>query len=127
MQNDETPDGQEALALREAKKRERRSAMAELKRLHASDPEKAREAARIWFEQHAEKVSGSENSSFHQRKLEEADPARAIKAAEAARKREADTERAQTVSRGAVKEWRKKNPNKVKKLNNMYRERQKSK
>jgi len=127
MQNDETRDGQEALALREAKKMERRAAMAELKRLHASDPGKAREAARIWFEQHAEKVNGSENSSFHQRKLEETDPARATKAAEAARKCEADNERAHTVSRESVKEWRKRNPNKVKKLNNMYRERQKSK
>jgi hypothetical protein len=129
MKTDKTEAEQEALVLREAKKKERRAAMAEFKRLHALDPEKAREAARLWFEQNAEQVDASEaeNNAFHLRKLSEADPERRSKAAEAARKCEADTERAQNASRETVKEWRKRNPNKVKKLNKVYREQHKSK
>lgn len=119
----------EALALREAKKRERRAAMAEFKRLHAVDPEKAREAARLWFEQNGEPpaADGSEKSAFHLRKLQEADPQRKSQAAEAVRKSEADAERAQKASRAALKQWRERNPNKVKKLSKAFRERQKSK
>lgn len=129
MGKDMTTDEQEGLALREAKKTARRAAMAELKRLHAGDPEKVREAAKLWFEQNAEPVDGSEtaSSAFHQRKLKEADPERTTKAAKAVKKGEADAERAQKASREAVKEWRVRNPNKVKKLNKAFKERQKSK
>ena len=129
MESDKTKAEQEALALREARKRERRAAMAEFKVLHADDPEKAREAARLWVEQHAEPLDAgaAEKDPFHLRKLSEADPDRPAKAAESARKSEADAERAQKASHEAVKEWRDRNPNKVKKLNKVYRERQKSK
>lgn len=121
--------GQEALALREAKKLERRAAMAEFKRLHAEDPEKGREAARLWFEQHAEQAEPgkAEDSAFHRRKLNEADPEKASKKAEALRKSEADAGRAQISSRETVKEWKKRNPNKVKKLSKLYKEQQKRK
>ena len=133
MESEKTEAEQEALALREAKKSERRAAMAEFKRLHAGDPEKAREAARLWFEEHAEPADASvpEKDPFHLRKLSEADPGRSAKAAESVRKSEADAERAQKASRDAVKEWRDRNPNKVKKLNKAktqaYGARQKSK
>jgi hypothetical protein len=129
MKDEKTKAEEEALALREAKKMERRAAMAEFKRQHVLDPEKAREAARLWFEQNAGQVDASktDNSAFHQRKLSEADPERLNKAAEAVRKSEADTERAQNASHETVKEWRKRNPNKVKKLNKMYKEQRKSK
>ena len=120
---------QEAVTPREAKKMEQRAAMAQFKRLHAVDPEKAREAARLWFAQNAERteVGPGEKSAFHKRKLSEADPEREKKAAEALKKCEADAGRAQNNSRETVKEWRKRNPNKVKKLSKLYQERQKSK
>ena len=129
MQNDETKLGQEAMAQGETKKKERRAAIAEFKRLHALDPAQAREAARLWFERNAEQVDAeeAERSAFHRRKLSEADPERIAKAAEAARRNEADAGRAQSASHEAVKEWRKRNPNKVKKLNKSFRERQKAK
>ena len=129
METENMKAEQEALTLREAKKMERRAAMAEFKRLHAVDPEKAREAARLWFEQNAEQAEASqaEKSAFHRRKLSEADPEREKKAAEALKKSAADAGRAQTNSRETVKEWKKRNPNKVKKLSKLYRERQKSK
>ncbi|HEY5513970.1 MAG TPA: hypothetical protein VIK40_10040 [Geomonas sp.] len=132
MQSDNTngsTKSQEEIALREAKKMERRAAMAEIKRLHALDPAKAREAARLWFEQNAEPVAAStaETSAFHRRKLSEADPERVGKAAEALKKVEAVAEKAQKAAGEAVKDWRKKNPNKVKKLNKVYRERLKPK
>lgn len=129
MSNDKTEIEAEALALREAKKRERRAAMAELKRLYAGDPEKAREAAKLWFEQNADPADteASEKDPFHQRKLKEADPERKSKAAESVRKSGAEAERAQKASREVVNKWKERNPNKVKKLNQVYRERQKSK
>jgi len=124
MQTGKTKSQQEAIELRESKKLERRAAMAEIKRLHASDPDKAREAARLWFEQNAEPVAAGtvETSAFHQRKLSEADPERICKAAQALVKGEADAEKAQKASRETVKDWRKRNPNKVKKLNKLYKE-----
>jgi hypothetical protein len=129
MGKDMTTDEQDGLALREAKKTARRAAMAELKRLHADDLEKAREAAKLWFEQNGQSVQNCDASlsPFHQRKLREADPARTTKAAEAVKKGAADAERAQKASREAVKEWRDRNPNKVKKLNKVFKERLKSK
>jgi hypothetical protein len=127
MQTEDTKSP-EAIALRESKKMERRAAMAEIKRQHALDPVRAREAAKLWFEQNAEPVPASaETSAFHRRKLEEADPERADKAAQALKKSEEVAEKAQKVAGAAVKEWRKKNPNKVKKLNKQYREGTKSK
>jgi hypothetical protein len=119
----------EAVALREAKKRERRAAMAEFKRLHAIDPEKGREAARLWFLANAEDQNSepAEASPFHQRMQSEAAPDRLVKAADALKKGEADSERAQNASRETVKQWRKRNPNKVKKLSKLYKDRQKSK
>ena len=102
--------------------------MAEIKRLHPNDPDGAREAARLWFEQNAEPVAaGDQTSAFHRRKLSEADPERSLKGAEALRKSEAALENSQHASREAVKEWRKKNPNKVKKLGKVYREQLKTK
>ena len=129
MQNDKMKSQKETTALPEAKKLERRAAMAEIKRMHADDPDQAREAARLWFEQNAEPLpeSVAEASAFHRRKLVEADPERAVKAAEALRLSEAQGEHAQNASREAVKEWRKRNPNKVKKLGKLYREGIKSK
>jgi len=128
MQTDATDCRKEVLALPEAKKLERRAALAEIKRLHANDPAGAREAARLWFEHNAEPLAaGAETSAFHLRKLDESDPARTDKAAAALRKSEAEVEQAQSASRAAVKLWRKKNPNKVKKLNKVYQERQKPK
>lgn len=124
MQDGNTKGEGEAIALREAKKKERRAAMAEFKALHAIDPEKGREAARLWFEQNAE-PGEAQDSAFHRRKLSEADPERESKAAEAAKKCEADTERAQNASRATVKQWKKRNPTKVKKLNNAYRQKSK--
>lgn len=123
----ELPNGQEAVASPEAKKMERKAAMAEIKRLYPHDPVKAREAAALWFEQHAAPVTAdaAEMDSFHRRKLKEEDPERHAKAAESLRKSEAGVEHAQKAAAGAVKEWRKKNPNKVKKLNKLYREQQK--
>jgi len=53
---DDADDFGEAVAQREAKKRERKAAMAEFKRLHTIDPEKAREQARLWFERPAAAV-----------------------------------------------------------------------
>jgi hypothetical protein len=119
----------QTVALSEEKKLERKAAMEEIKRLHAGDPARAREAARLWYEQNAEPVAGpaEQISAFHLRKLEEADPERVNKAAEALKKGEAQQEQAQHASREAVKEWRKKNPNKVKKLNRLYREQLKGK
>ena len=129
METGETKSEPEAIGLPVSKKQEQRAALAEFKRLHQSDPEKAREAARLWFEQHGERseTGAVADSSFHRRKLSEADPERAEKAAEALRKCEADAGRAQDSSRETLKEWRKRNPNKVKKLNKLYRERQKTK
>jgi len=129
MQIDQTKSHEAALALPESKKLERRAAMAEIKRLHANDPDGAREAARLWFEQNAEPLAASaESSAFHLRKLSEADPNRTGKAAAALKKSEAEGANAQSASREAVKEWRKKNPNKVKKINKVRQEqRQKSK
>jgi hypothetical protein len=129
MQIEKTGAELEALALREARKRERRAAMEECKRLHAIDPEKGREAARRWFEANSGVAEAGQagSSPFHERKHDEADPERIKKAAEAVRKGEADSERAQNASRDTLKEWRKRNPNKVKKLSKMYKERQKSK
>ena len=126
MRVDKSTDEQEALVQREAKKRERRAALAEFRSLHAVDPEKAREAAREWFERNGEQIEAgqAEQSAFHMRKLREADPERVSKAAESVRRCEADTERAQKASREAVKLWRERNPNKVKKLSKAYRERQ---
>jgi len=124
MNEDEARDEQVAIAGREAKKMERRAAMAEFKRLHAVDPERAREAARLWFEQHGGAEAPEDGqSSFHLRKLREADPERASKAAQAADKSAADAERAQTASRETVKQWKKRNPNKVKKLKKLHVER----
>jgi hypothetical protein len=125
MHTDKTKSQQEAVALRESKKMERRTAMAEIKRLHALDPVKAREAARLWFEQNAGPVAEStaQTSAFHLRKLSEADPERICKAAQAVIKGEAGAEKAQKASRETVKDWRKRNPNKVKKLGKLYRER----
>lgn len=104
-------------------KKERREALARIKREYAGDPEGAREAARLWFEQHAQPVSEelAETSAFHRRKLEEADPQRALKAAEALKRNEALAELAQSQARAAAKVWRKKNPNKVRKLEKKYR------
>ena len=129
MEIESTKAQLEALALREAKKRERRAAMAEFKRLHAADPEKAREAARLWFAENAEPAGDdqAEKSAFHRRKLSEADPERANKAAQALLKSEEDAGRAQNHAQRTVKEWKKRNPNKVKKLGKLYRERQKGK
>ena len=129
MKTEDVKAEQEALTLREAKKTERRAALAEFKRLHAVDPEKAREAARLWFEQNAEPAEAvqAETSAFHRRMLSEADPDKGKKAAEALKKSVADAGRAQNNARETVKEWRKRNPNKVKKLSKLYRERQKSK
>jgi len=129
MEIDSTKSQQEAMALRESKKMERRAAMAEFKRLHATDPVQAREAARLWFEQHAEPApaDAAEISAFQRRKLSEADPERIAKAAEALRKSEAGAEKAQKAASETVKDWRKRNPNKVKKLNKVYREGVKSK
>ena len=129
MQTDKTKSQVEAAALPETKKLERRAAMAEIKRLHPHDPAQAREAARLWFEQNAEPLPAvtAETSAFHLRKLSEADPERAGRAAQALRQSEAQGENAQNASRGAVKEWRKRNPNKVKKLGKLYREGLKSK
>jgi len=128
MQTDQTKSQKQALALPESRKLERREAMAEIKRQHAHDPDGAREAARLWFEQNAEPVAASaETSAFHLRKLSEADPDRTSKAAAALKKSEAEGANAQSASREAVKEWRKKNPSKVKKLNKVRQEqRQKS-
>lgn len=126
MQTDTKNCAEDALALRETKKRERREAMAELKRVHVLDPEKAREAARLWIEANAGPRE-AEDSAFHQRKLSESDPGRSSDAADAVRKCEADAERAQKASRVAVKEWKKRNPNKVKKLNQLFKEQHKSK
>jgi len=121
MKDEEAGDDQATLAGRDAKKMERRAAMAEFKRLHAVDPEKAREAARLWFEQHAGKQHAEEGESpFHLRKLKEADPERVTKAAQAADKNAADAERAQSASRDTVKQWKKRNPNKVKKLKKLH-------
>ena len=124
MQTEKTKSQQEAIELRESKKLERKAAMAGIKRLHASDPDKAREAARLWFEQNAEPVAVGtvETSAFHQRKLSEADPERICKAAQAVIKGQADAEKAQKTTRETVKDWRKRNPNKVKKLNKLYKE-----
>lgn len=124
MQIDKTKSPREATALPESKKSERRAAMAEIKRLHADDPARAREAARLWFEQNAEPLAAdtAEASAFHQRMLHEADPERGSKAALALKLSEAEGEHAQTASRQAVKEWRKRNPNKVKKLGKAYRD-----
>jgi hypothetical protein len=128
MQTEVTKSQKEEIAQPESKKLERRAAMAEIKRLHAGDPVQAREAARLWFEQHADPLAPTaETSAFHRRKLSEADPERSAKAAEALRKTESESEHAQNASREAVKEWRKKNPNKVKKLNKLHREQQKPK
>ena len=83
-------------ALPETKKPERKAAMAEIKRLHPNDPDGAREAARLWFEQNAEPVAaGDQTSAFHRRKLSEADPERSLKGAEALRKSEAALENSQ--------------------------------
>jgi hypothetical protein len=129
MQTDKTESQKEAVALPESKKLQRRAALAEIKRLHAGDPAQAREAARLWFEQNAEPVAAGtvEVSAFHRRKLNEADPQRAQVAAEGLKQREAEAEKAQTASRAAVKEWRKRNPNKVKKLGKLFKEGLKSK
>jgi hypothetical protein len=127
MQKDKTQLEEEAGSLREAKKKAQKTAMAEFKRLHALDPEKAREAARLWFAANAEQSTLGETADdpFHRRKLAEADPERGSKAAEALRKEDADAGRAQNASRETVKQWRKRNPNKVKKLGKLYREGQK--
>lgn len=124
MRDDDAIEGQVAYAGRDAQKVERRAAMAEFKRLHAQDSEKTREAARRWFEEHAgEQAQGEEEtSSFHLRKLKEADPERAAKAAQAANKSAADADRAKTASRETVKQWKKRNPNKVKKLKKLHLE-----
>jgi cell envelope opacity-associated protein A len=124
MQNDGTKFPKEVMALPESKKLERRAAMEEIKRLHPGDPAGAREAARLWFEQNAQPLAegGAEASPFHRRMLSEADPERADKAAQALKQNEAEGEQAQSASRQAVKEWRKRNPNKVKKLGKLYRE-----
>jgi hypothetical protein len=124
MHIDKTKSPKQATALPESKKSERRAAMAEIKRLHADDPAQAKEAARLWFEQNAEPLAAGtvETSAFHQRKLVEADPERGSKAAQALKLNEAQGEHAQSASRQAVKEWRKRNPNKVKKLGKVYRE-----
>jgi hypothetical protein len=128
MSTDHTKSPRQTTALPETKKPERKAAMAEIKRLHPNDPDAAREAARLWFEQNAEPVApGAQTSAFHRRKLSEADPERSVKAAEALRKNEAEQENSQHASREAVKEWRKKNPNKVKKLGKVYREQLKTK
>jgi hypothetical protein len=128
MSNDQMKSPTQTTALPETKKPERKAAMAEIKRLHPNDPDGAREAARLWFEQNAEPVAaGAQASAFHRRKLSEADPERSLKAAEALRKSEAEQEHSQNASREAVKEWRKKNPNKVKKLGKVYREQLKTK
>ena len=129
MRAEQSNEEQETLTQREAKKRERRAALAEFRTLHAVDPEQAREAARLWFERNAEPMDAgqAEHSAFHMRKRSEADPKRASLAAEAVRRSEADTERAQKASREAVKLWRERNPNKVKKLSKTFRERQQSK
>lgn len=121
---DEKTKAQECAIVREAKKMERKAAMAEIKRQHALDPVKAREAAMLWFQQNAAPVSAetAETSAFHQRMLSEADPERGSKAAEALRKSTASAENAQRAAGEVVKEWRKRNPNKVKKLNKAYRE-----
>ena len=118
---------EEAPAMPESKKLERRAALAEIKRLHPGDPAGAREAARLWFEQHPGPPGESAaTSAFHLRKLREADPERAAKAEQALRQNEAEGAQAQNASRGALKEWRKRNPNKVKKLAKLYREGAKS-
>jgi hypothetical protein len=119
----------EATALPESKKSERRAAMAEIKRLHAGDPAQAKEAARLWFEQNAQPLAAEtvESSAFFQRKQVEADPERGSKAALALKLSEAQGEQAQNASRQAVKEWRKRNPNKVKKLGKAYRDGMKAK
>ena len=124
MQTDKTKSEMEAMALSGVSKEKRRAAMAEIKRQHAGDPAGAREAARLWFEQNSEPVAAGtvETSAFHRRKLGEADPDRSGKAAEALKKSETEAEKAQDASREAVKEWRKRNPNKVKKLNKLHRE-----
>jgi len=129
MQTGKTEPQKQEMALSESKKQERKAAMAEIKRLHAGDPARARQAAALWFEVNAEPVAAgtAETSTFHQRKLSEADPARRVHAAEALRKSEVEGEQAQNASREAVNEWRKRNPNKVKKLDELYRERLKSK
>ena len=128
MHTETTEAEREAVALRETKKVARRIAMVEFKRLHAVDPEKAREEARLWFERQALPADAETmgQSAFHQRKLDEADPARKCKAAEAVRKIDEGAGKAQNASRETVKQWRKRNPNKVKKLGKLYRERQKS-
>lgn len=128
MSNDTTKSKKDAVALPETKKLERRAAMEEIKRLHAGDPAGAREAARLWYERNAEPLAqdDAQASAFHRRKLEEADPERAAKAALALKLSEAQGEHAQNVSREAVKEWRKRNPNKVKKLNRLRHEQAKS-
>ena len=129
MQTDITKSQLEAITSRESKKAERRAAMEQIKRLHALDPAKAREAARLWFEHNAEPVAAgtAETSAFHRRKLSEADPERLSKAAEALRKSEADAEKAQKAASETVKGWRKRNPNKVKKMSKLYREQLKTK
>jgi hypothetical protein len=127
MQTDITKSQNEEMALQESKKLERRAAMAEIKRQYPGDPEGAREAARLWFEQHAQPVAAGTADPFHLRKLAEKDPQRIDKAAQALRQSEAAAEQAQTTARAAVKEWRKKNPNKVKKLAKAYREGAKTK
>jgi hypothetical protein len=119
MPNEKTKS-KTAVALPEAKKLERRAAMEEIKRLHAGDPAAAREAARLWYERNAEPVA--QDDAFHRRMQEEADPERAAKAALALKANEAQLEHAQSASREAVKEWRKRNPNKVKKLNRLRQE-----
>ena len=115
------------MALSEIKKLERKAALAEIKRLYADDLAGAREAARLWHEQNAEPVAAgaAETSAFHRRKLSEADPERSSKGAAALKKSETQLEQVQKASREALKEWRKKNPNKVKKLGKVYREQQK--
>jgi len=124
MFNEKTKDPKESPAPADTNKQERRAAMAEIKRRFAGDPAGAREAARLWFEQHGGPAPEdlAETSAFHRRKLEEADPDRQRKAAEALMKNDAEAERAQALSRDAVQKWRKKNPNKVKKLNKQFRE-----
>jgi hypothetical protein len=129
METENMTAEQEKDSKREAKKAQQRAAWLKFKLLHAADPEKGREAARLWFEQHAERTETSvgEKSAFHRRILSEADPERERKVAEAAKKREADAGRAQHNSRETVKQWRKRNPNKVKKLSKLYQERQQPK
>lgn len=129
MQTDKMKPPRKMTALLESKKLARRVAMAEIKRLHAADPARARDAARLWFEQNSEPLTActAETSAFHRRKMSEADPERICKAAQALRQSEAQGENAQNASREAVKEWRKRNPNKVKKLGKLYREQVKSK